>query len=57
MHLKYAKMLVLVVHENMELRDNTLNNERLSLVNTKFLKKYSREVWRAWINHLLMMVN
>ena len=26
-------MLVIVVHENMELGDNTLNNERLSLVN------------------------
>ena len=40
MHLKYAKMLVIVVHKNMELGDNTLNNERLSLVNTKFVKKY-----------------
>ena len=26
MHLKYAKMLVIVVHENMKLGDNTLNN-------------------------------
>ena len=40
MHLKYAKMLVIVVHEIMELGDNTLNNERLSIVNTKFLTKY-----------------
>ena len=40
MHLKYAKMLAIVMHENMELGDNTLNNERLSLVNTKFLTKY-----------------
>ena len=40
MHLKHAKMLAIVVHENMELGDNTLNNERLSLVNTKFLTKY-----------------
>ena len=40
MHLKYAKMLAIVVHENMELGDNTLKNERLSLVNTKCLTKY-----------------
>ena len=42
MHLKYAKMLAIGVHENMKLGDNTLNNERLSLVNTKFLTKYWR---------------
>ena len=36
MHLKYAKMLAIVVHENMKLGDNAPNNERLSLVNTKF---------------------
>ena len=40
MHLKYAKILAIVVHENKELGDNTLNNERLSLVNAKFLTKY-----------------
>ena len=41
MHLKYAKMLAIVVHENMELGDNTLlNNKRLPLVNTKLLTKY-----------------
>ena len=40
MHLTYAKMLAIVVHENMKLGDNTLNNERLTLVNTKFLPKY-----------------
>ena len=40
MHLKYAKMLAIVVRENMTLGDNTPNNERLSLVNTKFLTKY-----------------
>ena len=39
MHLKYAKMLAFVVHENIKLGDNTLNNEKLSLVNTKFLIK------------------
>ena len=44
MHLKYAKMLAIVVHENMKLGDNTLNNERLTLVNTKFLPKYWRIV-------------
>ena len=27
MHLKNAKMLAIVVHENMKLGDNTLNNE------------------------------
>ena len=36
----YAKMLAIVVRENMKLGDNTLNNERLSLVNAKFLTKY-----------------
>ena len=40
MHFKYAQILATVVHENMELGDKTLNNERLSLVNTKFLTKY-----------------
>ena len=40
MHLEYAKLLAIVVHENMEVGDNTLNNERLSLINTKFLIKY-----------------
>ena len=36
MHLKYAKMLAIVVHENMKLGGNTLDNERLSPVNTEF---------------------
>ena len=40
MHLTYAKLPAIVVHENMKLGDNTLNNERLSLENTKFLTKY-----------------
>ena len=44
MHLTYAKLLAIVVHENMKLGDNTLNNERLTLVNTKFLPKYWRIV-------------
>ena len=44
MHLTYAKMLAIVVHENMKLGHNTLNNERLTLVNTKFLPKYWRIV-------------
>ena len=35
------KMLSIVVHENTELGDNTLNNESLSLVNTKFPTKLS----------------
>ena len=37
-------MLAIVAHENMKLGDNTLNNKRLSLVNTKFLTKYLRIV-------------
>ena len=37
MHLKYAEMLAIVVHENMKLGDNT--PEKLSLVNTKFPTK------------------
>ena len=44
MHLTYAKKLAIVVHENMKLGDNTLNNERLTIVNTKFLPKYWRIV-------------
>ena len=32
------------MRENMKLGDNTLNNERLTFVNTKFLPKYSRSV-------------
>ena len=44
MHLKYAKMLVIVVHENMKLGDNTLNNEGLSVVKIKFLTKYISEL-------------
>ena len=44
MHLTYAKKLATVVHENMKLGDNTPNNERLTLVNTKFQPKYERIV-------------
>ena len=44
MHLKYAKMLAIVLPENMKLGDNTLNNERLTLVNTKFEPRYWRIV-------------
>ena len=40
MHLKYAKMLAVVVHENVKLGDNTPNNKELSVVKTKFLTKY-----------------
>ena len=42
MNLKHAKMLAIVVHEKMKLGDNTLNNQKLSLVNTKLLTKYQR---------------
>ena len=44
MHLTYAKMLAIVMRENMKLGDNTLNNERLTFTNTKFLPKYWRIV-------------
>ena len=44
MHLTYAKMLAIVMRENMKLGDNALNNERLTFVNTKFLRKYWRIV-------------
>ena len=37
-------MLAFVMHENMKLGHNTLNYERLTLVNTKFLPKYYRIV-------------
>ena len=37
-------MLAIVMRENMKLADNTLNNERLTFVNTKFLPKYWRIV-------------
>ena len=37
MHFKYAKMLAVVIWRH---GDNTLNNERVSLVNTKFLTKH-----------------
>ena len=39
MHWKYAEMLAIVVHENMKLGDNNMNNKRLSLVNTNILPK------------------
>ena len=42
MHLTYAKMLAIVMRENMNLGDNTLNNERLTFVNTKFVPKHWR---------------
>ena len=44
MHLKYAKILAIVVHENVKLGDNTLNNEGLSVVKTKFLTEYISEL-------------
>ena len=44
MDLTYAKMLAIVVCENMKLADDTLNNERLTFVNTKLLPKYWRIV-------------
>ena len=37
-------MLAIVMRQNMKLGDNTLHNERLTFVNTKFLPKYSRIV-------------
>ena len=44
MRLKYAKLLDIVVHENMKLGDNTLNNEGLSVEkNVRSLSKYVSE--------------
>ena len=37
-------MLAIIVHENMKLGDNTLNNERLSFVKKKKKKK---EIYRV----------
>ena len=37
-------MLAIVVHENMRLGDNTLNDEGLSVAKTKFLTKYINEL-------------
>ena len=39
MHLTCAEMSAIVVHENMKLEEDTLNNERLSLVNKKLRTK------------------
>ena len=39
MHLTYAKMLAIVMRENMKLGDNTLNDERLTFANTKISAK------------------
>ena len=36
---KKDALLLTAVHVNMKLVDNTLNNERLSLVNTKFFRQ------------------
>ena len=44
MPLTYAKMLAIVMRENMKLGDNTLNNESLTFVSRKFLPKYWRIV-------------
>ena len=41
MHLKYAKMLAIVMRENMELGDNTLNNERLTFIVALILLPYN----------------
>ena len=39
MHLKYAKMLAIALHENMKLEDNSLSNERLSSCKHKIFDK------------------
>ena len=44
MDLAYAKMLAIVMCENMKFADDTLNNDRLTFVNTKLLPKYWRIV-------------
>ena len=40
---KIRQILAIVVHENMKLGDNTLNNERLSFVK----KKKKEEIYRV----------
>ena len=56
MHLTYAKMLAIVMRENMNLGDNTLNNERLTFVNkisAKILANFSPYFTALqYINHL-----
>ena len=42
-------MLAIVVHEKMKLEDNTLNKQKLSLVNTKLLTKCQR-IYRFRLN-------
>ena len=39
MHLKCAKMLAIILHENMKLGDNSLSNERLSSCKHKIFDK------------------
>ena len=41
MHLTYVKMLAIVMRENMELGDNTLNNERLTFIVALILLPYN----------------
>ena len=43
LHISNA-LLVTAVHVKMKLADNALNNERLTLVNTKFLPQHQRIV-------------
>ena len=45
MQLKYAKMVPIVMHRNMKLGDNTLNNERLSLLVTTKLPIENNKLW------------
>ena len=45
-------MLAIVVHKNIELGDHTLNNEKLSLVNTKFLRNKKMTVNLEYLNLL-----
>ena len=44
MQLKYAKMVPIVMHRNMKLGDNTLNNERLSLLVTTKLPIKKKQI-------------
>ena len=45
-------MFAIVVHKNIELGDHTLNNEKLSLVNTKFLRNKKMTVNLEYLNLL-----
>ena len=48
MHLKYAKMRAIVVHKNMRLGDNTLNNQIKLFTISQLLIKFA-SVQAVWL--------